>query len=162
MPIPKSFPIPIPNFTRLHTLDEAESPVEDFTTFLSQFISLVILTDSPEDQLPILLENANKMCIDETAHPQQRVLWIPKSELRAALQPVLEAVIKAGFPDKLVTFDNVVALSLAPSSGKAAYLIYKDPSLSPDPLDKRKKLSTFQMQRAFNAAILQTSKTPEQ
>ena len=36
---------------------------------------------------------------------------------------------------------------------KVTYVIFIDPSKSPDPKDKRKKISVFQMQRAFNAAI---------
>ncbi len=155
MPVPKSFPIPIPDLTRVHELDEAESPAEDLTSFLSQFISLIILTDFPPDPPPVLLKTANKLCTQLAAHPLQRVLWIPNSEMQEVLKPMLEAAINAGFPDKSVNFDNVAAICVPPGSGKAAYLIYKNP------FDKRKKLSTFEMQIAFNEAILQMSKTPE-
>lgn len=156
MPIPKSFPIPIPSLTRVHLLDELESPAEDLNSFLSQFISLIILTDFAEDPPPpVLLKTANKLCTQMTAHPLQRVLWIPKAEMQALLKPTLEAAINAGFPDKSVNFDNVAAICVPPGSGKAAYLIYKNP------FDKRKKLSTLEMQIAFNEAILQMSKTPE-
>jgi hypothetical protein len=160
--VPKSFPLPIPSLTRVHSLDTLDTAAEDLTTFMSQFISVIILTDFSDEPMPDLLVNANKICTDDTAHPLQRVLWIPKEDLQGTLKSTLEAIIKAGFPDKAFTFDNISALSLAPASGKAAYLIYKDPSLSPDPLDKRKKLSTFQIQRAFNNAILQMPKTTEQ
>lgn len=155
MSIPKSFPMPIPSLTRVHILDEVEAPADDLTTFMSQFISLIVLTDFPDDPQPLLLKTANKLCTQPTAHPLQRVLWIPKAEMQAALKPTLEAAIAAGFPDKEVNFDNVAAISLAPASGKAAYVIYKVP------FDKRKKLSTIEMQIAFNEAIMQMSKTPE-
>lgn len=159
----KSFPIPIATLTRVHSLDISDQPVEDLSIFINQYVSLIILSDFPADPSPpLLLENANSLCTQEGALPQQRVLWVPGTAQQEALKADLAAAIEAGFPGKEFNFDNIVALSLAQGSKQAAYLIFKDPALSPDPSDARKKLSTFQMQRAFNAAILQMPNDTDQ
>ncbi|MEL6943880.1 MAG: hypothetical protein AAFO82_14560, partial [Bacteroidota bacterium] len=101
----------------------------------------------------VLLENANQLCLQDGAHPNQRVLWINKIEQMAALQSQLVDALKVSFPDKEVDINNIRAFSVVPKTKQIAYIIYIDPSLSPDPKDKRKKLSTFQMERAFKAAI---------
>lgn len=162
MAVPESFPIPIPELTRVNTLDKVETAVEDLAVFLKQFIALVILDDfSGKPFPPILLKTANKLCTQEGALPLQRVLWISSPDMAAAVKPALEAVIQLGFPNKPFDYENIAALAVEPDSGRAVYLIFKDPSLSPDPEDSDKKLSTLEMQIAFNTAILQLSKTHE-
>mgnify|MGYP007037737831 CR=1 FL=1 len=145
----KSFPLHFPELTRVNNLDGADTAVEDLKIYISQYLPLIILGTFPNAK--DLLTNANMLCTQAGAPPTQRVLWIKDVAIRAAIQPVIDAAIAAGFPDKEYSHDNIRALSMA--SGKAAYLIFVDPALSPEPKDKRKSLSTFQMQRAFNAAI---------
>ena len=101
----------------------------------------------------VLLENANQLCLQDGAHPKQRVLWVNKIEEIATLKPLLDDALKTSFPNKAVDLNNIRAISVVPKTKQIAYIIYIDPSLSPDPKDKRKKQSTFQMERAFKAAI---------
>ncbi len=152
MVVPKSFPLHFPTLTRVNNLDGAATAVGDLKTYINQYLPLIILGDFPDPET--MLTNADLLCTQAGALPTQRVLWLKDEAILAAVQPQLDAAIKSGFPSKVYSYDNIRALSIEPASGKAAYLIFKDPSLSPDPKDKRKILSTFQMQRAFNAAIL--------
>ena len=151
MVIPKSFPLHFPTLTRVNNLDGAATAVEDLETYISQYLPLVILGHFPAAQ--DMLTNANQLCTQPGALPTQRVLWLTDVDILSAVKPQLDAAIKSGFPNKVYNYENIRALSIEPTSGKAAYLIFVDPTLSPDPTDKRKALSTFQMQRAFNAAI---------
>ncbi len=153
--MPTTFPIPIPSLTRVHTLNGMETAIEDFDAFLEEHITLLLLGRFEDST--ILLEGANKLCTQETAHPKQRILWVNKLEELFTLKTKIEDALKEGFPEKEITFENVRAIAMMP---KVAYVIYVDPSLSPDPKDKRKKISIFQMQRAFNAAIKALPPTP--
>lgn len=150
-----SFPLILPDLTRLHQLNGAENALEELKTFIKQYISLVILGGFENSTL--LLSNANKLCIEATAHPKQRILWLKSFEEMFAVRPFLEQTLKESFPDKEIDMDNIRAISFEPTTQKPTYIIYIDPSLSPDPKDKRKRISTFQMQLAFNAAIAKTS-----
>ncbi len=162
MPTPEFFPIPIPELTRVNTLDKVETAPEDLAVFLKQFIALVILDDfAGKPSPPVLLKIANKLCTQIGALPQQQVLWIPDPDMVAAVKPALEAVIQAGFPNKTFAYENIAALAVEPVSGRAVYLIFKDPSLSPDPEDSGKNLSALEMQIAFNTAIILLPKTHE-
>ncbi|MFM9949478.1 MAG: hypothetical protein ACKV1O_16190 [Saprospiraceae bacterium] len=151
MTIPKSFPLHFPTLTRVNNLDGAATAVEDLKTYINQYLPVIILGDFPDSET--MLTNADLLCTQAGALPTQRILWLKDEAILAAVMPQLDAAIKSGFPNKVYSYDNIRALSIEPASVKAAYLIFKDPSLSPDPKDIRKKLSTFQMQRAFNAAI---------
>ncbi|MEM8527846.1 MAG: hypothetical protein AAGG68_24605 [Bacteroidota bacterium] len=146
-----SLPMPMPNLTRLHTFNGLDTIIADLDAFLQEHISLIIL--GTFENAKILLENANQLCLQDGAHPNQRVLWINKIEQMAALQSQLEEALAKDFPEKEVDINNIRAISVVPKTKEIAYIIYIDPSLSPDPKDKRKKLSTFQMERAFKAAI---------
>lgn len=154
-----SLPIPIPNLTRLHTLNEIDTIVADLNTFLEDHPSLIVLGNFEDSK--ILLENAHNLCIEDGAHPKQRVLWINDIDKMAALKDKLEKGLKESFPEREIDINNIRAFSVVPQTQKIAYLIYIDPSLSPNPKDKRKKLSTFQMARAFKAAIKEISTTPD-
>lgn len=153
--MPTTFPMPIPTLTRIHTLNGMDTAIEDFDAFLEEHIALIILGTFENSN--ILLQGANKLCTQDTAHPKQRVLWINKLEELFTLKTKIEAALKERFPEKEIAFENVRAVSMMP---KMVYVIYVDPSLSPDPKDKRKKISVFQMQRAFNAAIKALPPTP--
>ncbi|MEM9884285.1 MAG: hypothetical protein AAF849_00210 [Bacteroidota bacterium] len=159
MPTSISLPLPIPNLTRVHCLNGLDTIIEDLNTFLDAHITLVILGTFENSKM--LLENANQLCLQPGAHPDQRVLWINDIDHLAALRPKFEKAIKNSFPNKEVDLNNIRAASVLPKSKDIAYVIYIDPSLSPDPKDKRKKLSSFQMMRAFNAAIKALPDTDE-
>jgi hypothetical protein len=158
--MPKSFTIPFPRLSRVHTLDQTGSAVEDLNAFFSQYISLVILADFPGESEPKLLKIADSFCTGQQAHPDQRVLWIPQEDLQDKVRPVLEEALKAGFGNEKVIFENLAALSLGrvPATGKAraAYLIYKDPSHYPEDSDKERKLNMVEMKLAFNYALKDT------
>lgn len=151
MTVPKSFPLHFPTLTRVNNLDGAATAAEDLKIYINQYLPIVILGDFPDSET--MMTNADLLCTQPGALPTQRILWLNDEAILAAVMPLLDAAIKSGFPNKVYSYDNIRALSIEPSSMKAAYLIFKDPSLSPDPKDIRKTLSTFQMQRAFNAAI---------
>ncbi len=157
MPVSMSFPIPFPNLTRVNELEGAATAVEDLNTYISQHLPLIILGDFQDTDN--LIDNANRLCTQPGALPTQRVLWLRDETTLRAVLPQLDAAIKLGFPGKAYQLDNIRALSIDPKSGRAAYLIFKNPQLSPDPNDSKKSLSTFQMQRAFNAAIAQVTST---
>ncbi len=149
-----SFPLILPELTRLHQLNSAENVLEELKIFLRQYISLIVLGGFENSTL--LLNNGNKLCIEATAHPKQRILWLKSFEEIFVVRPFLERLLKESFPEKEIDMDNVRAISFEPTTQKPAYIIYIDPSLSPDPKDKRRRISTFQMQLAFNAAIAKT------
>jgi len=151
MVVPKSFPLHFPNLTRVNNLESAATAAEDLKIYVNQYLPLIILGDflNPETMLSI----ADRLCTQPGALPTQRTLWLKDEDILAAVMPQLDEAIKSGFPNKIYSYDNIRALSIVPASFKAAYLIFKDPSLSPDPGDIRKSLSLFQMQRAFSAAI---------
>ncbi len=146
-----AFPLIKPELTRVHQLNSLETALEEFEQFLKQYVSLIVLGDFENDDL--LIGNAHKLCVQQGAHPKQRILWIRSMAQLTALHPKLEAYLKASFPNKEIHLDNIRAIAFEPRTKKAAYLIFVDPSLSDDPADKRKGISTFQMQKAFNAAI---------
>ncbi|MEM0994475.1 MAG: hypothetical protein AAF847_20375 [Bacteroidota bacterium] len=151
MPDSTSLPIPIPELTRVHCLNGLDTIIADLNNFLDEHITLVILGTFENSKM--LLENANQLCLQPGAHPKQSILWINDIDHLAALRPKFEKAIQDSFPDKEVDLNNIRAASVLPKSKQIAYVIYIDPTKSPDPRDKRKKLSTFQMARAFNAAI---------
>ncbi|MDZ4679235.1 MAG: hypothetical protein SH848_11340 [Saprospiraceae bacterium] len=151
MIVPKSFPLHFPTLTRVNNLDGAATAAQDLKIYINQYLPLVILGDFPNAET--MLTNADLLCTQAGALPTQRILWLKDEAILAAVMPQLDEAIKFGFPNKAYRYDNIRALSIEPASMKVAYLIFKDPTLSPDPKDIRKSLSTFQMQRAFNAAI---------
>jgi len=146
-----SLPMPLPNLTRLHTFSGLDTIVADLDAFLQEHISLIVLGTFENGK--VLMENANQLCLQDGAHPKQRILWIKKIEEMAVLKPQLDKALKTSFPNKEIDMNNIRAISVVPKTKQIAYIIYIDPSESPDPRDKRKKLSTFQMERAFKAAI---------
>ncbi len=151
MTVPKSFPLHFPNLTRVNALDGSATAVEDFKNYLTQYLPIVILGDVEDAQ--DLMTNADLLCTQAGALPTQRILWVKDEATIEALKAEVQSAIESGFPTKQYSYENIHALSIEPASGKAAYLIYKDPSKSPDPKDSKKGLNTFQLQRAFNAAI---------
>ncbi|NJK84086.1 MAG: hypothetical protein HC912_10090 [Saprospiraceae bacterium] len=150
-----SFPLIFPELTRLHVLNGTENALEELQIFIKQYISLIVL--GAFENSTLLLNNANKLCIEATAHPKQRILWIKGLEEIVTVRPFLEQQLKTAFPEKEINMDNIRAIAFAPTTQQPTYLIYIDPSLSNDPKDKRRRISTFQMQLAFNAAIAKTS-----
>lgn len=147
--MPTTFPMPIPTLTRVHTLNELEGDnvITDFDAFLEAHVSLVILGKFEEEA--VILSDANKICTQNTTHHKLRVLWLDKVEQLVALKPKIQAALDAAYPEKAITFENVRAVTMTPTIN---YVIFVNPALSPDPKDKRKRISFFQMQRAFNAA----------
>lgn len=146
------FHLPFPTLTRVHSPDGSGDLTQELETFLKEHITLVIFGQFNKSEA--LLKVANKLCTEDGAHEKQRTLWIRDIKQLSAINPRLEEFLKRDFPDKEIDFNNVRAVSVIPESIKLAYVIYIDPSLSPDPKDKFKKLSAFQMLRAFNKAIL--------
>lgn len=151
MPRTVFFPIPIPQLTCLHRLDDTDEVLADFTHFIENHLTLLILGNFEGANL--LFENAHQLCVQPGAHPKQRILWVDDISQLAVIRPKIEEMLIASFPDRTIDFNNLRALSIEPKTQKITYLIYINPELSDNLKDKRKKLSTFQMQRAFNAAI---------
>ncbi|MEM1325541.1 MAG: hypothetical protein AAGI23_06280 [Bacteroidota bacterium] len=150
--MPTLLPMPMPTLTRLHCLaEDEEKVVETFELFIDEYITLLILGNF--EKADLLLKNANQLCLQDGAHPKQRVLWIKDVSHIAELRPKLEAFIEKKFPERTIDFNNIRALSMSPKTESVSYLIFVDPTATDEPRDKRKKLSTFQMARAFNAAI---------
>lgn len=151
MPQAIFFPIPIPHLTCLHQLDDTDEVLIDFLQFIDKHITLLILGNFEGSNL--LFENAHQLCVQDGAHPSQRILWINDISQLATIRPKIEEILSSSFPERTIDFNNLRALSIVPETQEVTYLMYINPELSDNPKDKRKKLSTFQMQRAFNAAI---------
>lgn len=150
-----SFPLIKPELTRVHQLTSLENAVTEFEQFLKQHVSLVILGKFENSDL--LIKNAHKLCTQQGAHPKQRILWIQTPEqiaaLRSTIEALIEALIEEDESEQTTGLDNLRAIAFEPTTKKAAYFIYVDPKITGNPKDRRKRMSTFQMQKAFNAAI---------
>ena len=73
--MPTSLPMPMPTLTRLHCLAEDEDKVvECFDEFVNEHITLLIIGNF--ERADLLLKTANQLCLQDGAHPKQRVLWI--------------------------------------------------------------------------------------
>ncbi len=151
--MPISLPMPMPTLTRLHSLSsEEEAIVERFDEFIEEYVALVVLGEFERAEL--ILQNANQLCLQDGAHPKQRVLWVKEAEQVAALRPKIEALIQKKYPDHTIDFDNIRAVTVAPNAEKVSYIMYANPRIANDPEGRPKRLSILWMAIAFNQAIL--------
>lgn len=147
-------PIPNPELPRVHSVTNTEQTLTDFKTFIEECVGLVILGDFENSDT--LIDSANFLCTQETAPENQRVLWLKTEEEIEQVREVLTAKLKEFRPEEDIPLENVRAVSITPKIGKIAFVIYADPTKAINRRDRRKRMSVFNMQRAFIKAIRMT------
>ncbi len=108
--------------------------------FKEDHITLVVLKREVST-FDSFLKSANLSCTQTGATGKERVLLIEEADLLTELKAVkvpaegettldlpdvLTAVYKTKYPDKTLSFDDVLAFSIFPETGKIAYVVTKN------------------------------------